>query len=213
VTRFSLDLFNEADRRTCRQECRIPERAPVVIFLGRVTKDKGVLDLLKAFDFIKKRGSNAHLLIVGPFDIDSGLSGDIAVADIAAIPDAHWVGYTTCPEKYLAISDLLCLPSYREGFGTSVVEAAAMAVPAIGTAIYGLSDAIEQGVTGELVVPGDASALAVVLDEILKDEPRRRKMGVAARERALRHFNAASVNQSLVDEYDQLVKSAQIERS
>lgn len=207
IFRFNRNRFDGDVQRNCRNELGIPEHGLVVIFLGRITKDKGVLDLLRAFQNLKRRGDNAHLLFVGPFDADSGIDGAVNIADLTAIPDVHWVGYTTCPEKYLAISDILCLPSYREGFGTSVVEAAAMSIPTIGTSIYGLSDAVEHGVTGILVAPGDVNALSIALEGLLNDTPLRVRMGAAARERAVRVFDSRRVNRSLIVEYVQLIGS------
>jgi glycosyltransferase involved in cell wall biosynthesis len=70
------------------------------------------------------------------------------------------LGFTEYPERFLAAADFLCLPSHREGFGMVIVEAAAVGIPAIGTRIHGITDAIEDGYTGKLVAAGDVTALA-----------------------------------------------------
>lgn len=101
----------------------------------------------------------------------------------------------------MALADLLCLPSYREGFGTVVIEAAAMGTPAIGTDIYGLSDAIVNGETGVLVPVKDSAALKAGILAVLSDAQRLSAMGVAARDRAIRDFGSNICSELLIKEY------------
>lgn len=203
--RFNPARFPVRQRIATREALCIPDDAPVLLFVGRITVDKGVRELLEAFRALKAQQSRAHLLFVGRFDADSGVPGGVSQRDIDSIPDAHIVGYTECPEEYLAIADILCLPSYREGFGTVVIEAAAMGVPTVGSDIYGLSDAVVKGETGILVPPRDATALARALSELLADENRRRRMGVAAKRRAEAVFDARQVSGKLIAEYRALL--------
>ncbi len=105
----------------------------------------------------------------------------------------------------MAIADILCLPSYREGFGTVVIEAAAMGIPTVGTDIYGLSDSIVNGVTGMLVPPRDSKVLAVALSALLENEEQRVAMGRAARHRVEKLFDANRVNAKVVEEYRNLL--------
>jgi glycosyltransferase involved in cell wall biosynthesis len=115
------------------------------------------------------------------------------------------VGYTDCPERYMAIADFLCLPSYREGFGTVVIEAAAMGLPTVGTIIYGLTDAVEDGVTGILVPPKDTVALAKAMRRILDEQDFRVNLGRTARERCVEYFDAEKVNALVTEEYVRLI--------
>jgi glycosyltransferase involved in cell wall biosynthesis len=204
--RFDLARFPADQRRALRQALGVPDDAEVLLFVGRITADKGVRELLSAFARLKAEGNRAHLLFVGPFDADSGAGGGIAPHEISAIRDTHLVGYTECPEQYMAIADILCLPSYREGFGTVVIEAAAMGVPTIGTNIYGLSDAIADGKTGMLVTPQDSDSLHEGLAKLLSNSDLRATMGSAARQRAIDLFDADRVNTILIEEYLRLLK-------
>jgi glycosyltransferase involved in cell wall biosynthesis len=111
------------------------------------------------------------------------------------------IGKVDHHEAYLAISDVLCLPSYREGFGSIVIDAAAMGVPAIGTRIAGLVDSIEDGKTGVLVPAGDISKFAGAMLSMIEDQPRRIKMGIAARHRVEADFTADKLYASLRDYY------------
>jgi glycosyltransferase involved in cell wall biosynthesis len=142
--------------------------------------------------------------------VESGASGLISEGDVARIPDAHLVAYSEVPESYFSIADILCLPSYREGFGTVVIEAAAMGVPTVGTNIYGLSDAVEQGETGLLISPRNVGELEEALLVLLNDKLLRHKLGVAAKQRALALFDSVRVNSLIVDEYHALLRAAGI---
>jgi glycosyltransferase involved in cell wall biosynthesis len=210
MQRFDRKRFSETHCSALRGKLRIPADAPILLFMGRITIDKGVRELMQAFSKIKSLGSDAHLVFVGRFDAESGVTGEILPKDIEQLPDAHIIGYTECPEEYLAVSDILCLPSYREGFGTVVIEAAAMGVPTVGTKIYGLTDAVDDGKTGLLVPPKNAVELEGALMQLLKDKSLRVAMGVAARLRSLTLFDAKKINLLLVEEYLELLQSAGI---
>lgn len=105
----------------------------------------------------------------------------------------------------MAAADVLCLPSYREGFGMVIIEAAAAGIPAIGSRIYGVVDAIEENVTGLLHCAGDPAELAGLMAALAGDAVRRRAMGAAARARAQRLFSREAVTQSWLEFYRQLL--------
>lgn len=205
IERFNPARFTDQERLALKRKSAIPQEAPVLLFVGRITADKGVRELLGAFRELKTAGSTAHLIFVGHFDSEIGGGVGLARRDIEGIRDVHIAGFTECPEAYMAIADILCLPSYREGFGTVVIEAAAMGVPTVGSDIYGLSDAIVNGETGMLVPPRDSTALAGTLSALLADVSKRRQMGVSARQRAEALFDARQVNEKLVAEYRNLL--------
>jgi glycosyltransferase involved in cell wall biosynthesis len=189
-----------------KAELRIPENAKVITFVGRVNRDKGIAELVAAFDKVLDREKNALLILVGPLEPERDPLPENLLAAINSNPHIRIVGYDPSPEKYLAISHVICLPSYREGFGNVVIEAAAFGVPAVGTDIVGLKDAIVNGETGILVPPKDASALAGVLSDLLADDQRRKQMGEAAKSRAANLFDSTLVNSYVLDEYDALFR-------
>lgn len=190
-----------ARRATVRRELNVAEAAVVFLFLGRLNRDKGVLDLASAFAALDH--SAAVLLVVGPDE------AGLREAMVARLGDAgervRFVDYTERPEDYMAAADVFCLPSYREGFGMVVIEAAACGVPAIASRIYGVTDAVEEGVTGLLHPPGDVAALRQTMMLLAVDAPRRAALGQAARERALRRFSAAAITDAWVRFYRQLL--------
>lgn len=205
VDRFSRAHFPVESCVALRHSLGIEAHTPVLLFVGRITAEKGVRELMQAFAGLKLQGSAAHLLIVGHFDDEGGMPGSITPEEITQHADTHIIGYTQRPEAYMAIADILCLPSYREGFGTVVIEAAALGVPTVGSHIYGLSDAVVQGETGLLVAPRDSGALQTTLQRLLADGALRARMGVAAMQRAHALFDAKRVNASIVQDYVSLL--------
>ena len=189
-----------------KADLRIPENAKVITFVGRVTRDKGIAELVAAFDTVRDKIKNALLILVGPLEPERDPLPENLLAAINSNPHVRVVGYDPAPEKYLAISHVLCLPSYREGFGNVVIEAAAFGVPAVGTDIVGLKDAIVDRKTGILIPPKDAAALADALLDLLGNDELRKRMGEAAKHRAASLFDSNLVNSCVLDEYDALFR-------
>jgi glycosyltransferase involved in cell wall biosynthesis len=195
MRRFRPDPALRQDFRTANG---IPEDATVCLFIGRLTTDKGVFDLARAFATCGGENPRLWLVLAGPDEdgiaasLRSVLAGDVARRILI-----H--GFTPAPERYLAAADFLCLPSYREGFPMVILEAAASGLPSIGSQIYGVSDAIVDGETGLLVPPGDAAQLAAAMSRLACDEERRRRLASAARARVEREFSQAKVVAGYVD--------------
>lgn len=201
IQRFDPARWSAGEKAALRRELGLHESSRVILFVGRITNDKGVRELLKAFDLLLHENYDLDLLLVGPLDEELGGKTGLDKEILANLSRVHYVGYTGCPERYMAISEFLCLPSYREGFGTVVIEAAAMGLPTVGTRIYGLNDAVEDGVTGMLVPPRDVGSLVAAMREMLDDQARLAKMGQAAQARCIEYFDATKVNALLAEEY------------
>lgn len=192
----------DAGRRTeVRLAQGIPEESVVFLFLGRLNRDKGVPDLAEAFAALDNPA--AWLLVVGPDE--AGLRGDLESRLGAALARTRFIGYTDRPEDFMAAADVFCLPSYREGFGMVIIEAAAAGIPAIASRIYGVTDAVEEGVTGSLHRPGDAAGISREMAAMASDAPRRIEMGRAARERALLLFSRQAVTDAWLQFYGHLL--------
>lgn len=201
LERFDSRRYSESQKQQLKYTLGIPDDAGVILFVGRIHPDKGVTVLLDAFRMLCKSGNNAHLIIVGEIDKSSGAGSTISLDKYKDVPGVHWVGHSPAPEEYMSIADVLCLPSFREGFGTVVAEAAAMGVPVVGSNIYGLSDSIENNVTGTLVEAGNAVAVFCALKELLENNELRHCMSNAARARAQSQFSAKKVNDELIRYY------------
>ncbi len=200
LNRFDPSRYSSEKLSALRTDMDIPESGKVLLFVGRITPDKGIKELVSAFAEIVNKDGNVFLVLVGPFE-------SVGEEVVAQVKDGNVrkyiriVGYSDEPEKYMALADLLCLPSYREGFGTVVIEAAAMGTPTIGTDIYGLTDAIVDGETGILVPVRDAVALEKAILSTLNNVSLMSAMGAAARDRARNDFGAKNCSDLLINEY------------
>jgi len=200
LNRFDPSRYTSEQLSMLRDDLHIPESGKILLFVGRITPEKGIKELVSAFAEIVNKDSNIFLVFVGPFE-SSGKNIVEQVTNVNVRKNIKIVGYSDEPEKYMALADLLCLPSYREGFGTVVIEAAAMGTPTIGTDIYGLSDAIVDGKTGVLVPVRDSVALETAILSTLNNAPLMSAMGTAARDRACSDFGANICSDLLINEY------------
>lgn len=201
LKRFNPDLWRGAPGTATRRELAISDQALVIVFVGRVQRDKGIAELVAAFSALRARDMNVELVVVGPLELDRAPVPGEVQSELAGNPHIHLVGFSLLPEKYLGIADVLCLPSYREGFGSVVIEAAAMGVPAVACRVTGLVDAVRDGETGLLVPARDPVSLADALQELLSSVEMRERMGRAAQERAVREFDAQIAHQRLLESY------------
>lgn len=188
---------NPQAKESIRQQLNIKTDAILFLFLGRLTRDKGVLDLAQAFSHLQS--GRAHLLFVGPDE--QNLQAEIMSISGKDSPNVHFVGHTNVPESYMAAADVLCLPSYREGFGSVVIEAAAVGIPTIASRIYGLTDAVVEGETGMLHEPRDVNAIKVCMEQMVTDKTIRLQLGEQARTRAVKEFDSKLITQAWVDFY------------
>ncbi len=166
----------------------LPRRARIIGFVGRLTRDKGLPELVAAFDQILIREPNAHLLLVGW--LDNG-EDQLTAADrshILSHPYIHSTGYVADPLPYYRAMELMVLPTWREGFPNVVLEAAATGIPVVTTLSTGSRDSVISEVTGLLIPPGYPEAIAEAVCTLLADPVRARQMGVAARARVLDHY-------------------------
>jgi glycosyltransferase involved in cell wall biosynthesis len=204
LDRFSTDRWGGDLARKTRLELGIPTHAEVIIFVGRITKDKGIRELRRAFESVAASNPQVHLLLVGPMEADQKHTTRGELEWQAGAQRTHFVGYTTTPEKYLAASDIFCLPSYREGFGSVVVEAAAMGLPVVVTRVTGLIDSVVEGRTGLVVPPKDVGQLSNALTTLLDSRDLRKSLGDAGRLRVRQEFDAKLINGAVVAEYNGL---------
>ena len=192
---------NEHMRLKVRLELAIPKGAFVFIYLGRLNQDKGILDLACAF--AKIQNNKAFLLIVG--QDEGGFVEKIKVINTHKSSQVKFVDFTNKPEDYLAASNALCLPSYREGFGNVVIEAAAMGIPAIASNIYGISDAIINEQTGLLHTPRNVKSIFDAMEHFLTKTKLVKKYGDFAMERVKTDFDACKISKYWRDFYLQVV--------
>lgn len=177
---------------------------PIIGFVGRLTRDKGVPELFRAFEFLLQSRPDARLILVGWFDESEDALAPELRAAIQRHPRVLRTGFVADTAPWYGVMDVLVLPTYREGFPNVVLEAAASGVPVITTLVTGSREAVIPSITGLLVPPGDSEALAESMAELLANPGRRRQMGEAARKWVVEHFPQARIHALSVAHYKDL---------
>ena len=206
---LDLSAFDVTQKQAYAKEIRekygIPEDAPIVGFVGRLGKEKGCNELFRAFQEIKKTVPNAKLLFVGPIEKEESIDPEL-LEYFWKCDDIIKTDRVTHVEKYTSAMDVFVLPSYREGFGMSVVEASAMEVPVVVTEYPGPSSAMLDGVTGYAVPVQDDKKLCQRILTLLQDEPLRKKMGAAGRKFAEEAFDQKTFISKYMENRTELLK-------
>ena len=195
-------------RTKIRARVGLSGHAVVGLYLGRLNRDKGLPELAAAFAGAAETCPYLHLLVVGP---DEGGIREFMSRTLTHVASrVHFVDFTSEAQCYMTASDFFVMPSHREGFGSTVIEAGACGIPSIGTKIYGLSDALVDGESGILVTVGDVSALSAAMLRLATDEDVRNDMGKTARQRVKQYFEQAHLTAALAAYYDQLFAQTRV---
>jgi glycosyltransferase involved in cell wall biosynthesis len=190
-------------RDRVRRRLGIAQDGILFLFLGRLKVDKGILDLANAFASMSTTRPNAWLLIVGPDE--EGLKPEIMKVCASAGDRFRMVDLTDAPEDYMAAADVLCLPSYREGFPSVILEAASTGIPAIASDIYGIRSTMVADRTGLFHNPRDRAGLQSRMELLAKDAGLRETMGLAAHTHAHERFSSDIVSAAWLDFYRSVV--------
>ncbi|MBT3737799.1 MAG: glycosyltransferase family 4 protein [Candidatus Marinimicrobia bacterium] len=198
--RFSPSLLN---KKIIRNKLNIDQDDVVILYVGRLKEEKGVVKLANAFLNISKKNKNISMVIVGPDE--ENLKEKLVQILNVCIDSVRFIGFTKKPEHYMMASDILILPSYREGFGNVIIEAASIGIPSIVTDIYGLNDSIVNGETGLLTSVNSNESMEDAMDKLVKDKSLRIKMGNKARLRASEFFSQEFITLKVIRFYKRLL--------
>jgi glycosyltransferase involved in cell wall biosynthesis len=203
LQRFDLANKEQQAKSLCEQ-LGIHEEHFIFAFIARKTRDKGAIDIINAFSRVVKTHPHSLLLFVGP-DESEGRLEKLTKEMPELFHNVLCMDRVNNHELFLAISHVLCLPSYREGFGTIVIDAAALSVPTIGSNIVGLVDSVENNKTGILFPVGDIDQLTAAMLSFLETPSQLKTMGEAARQRVESYFSADKLYAELKCFYLELV--------
>lgn len=202
--RFNPERLPPAARGEARRRWGLPAEARVLGFLGRLVRDKGIVELAVAWDDLAKRYPDLHLLLVGPEEPRDPVPPEVLAA-LQRHPRVRFAGLVEDTPLAYATCDLVTLPTYREGFPNVPLEAAAMGLPVVATRVPGCVDAVIDGETGLLVPPRDAEALARAISRYLDDPELARRHGQAGRARVLADFRREGIWEALAATYEDLL--------
>lgn len=198
--RFAATEARFAEARVIRQSMGIPNEARVLGFVGRLTRDKGVAELMALFQTLEKEHPDLHLLLVGGFEEGDPISARLR-DQIWANPRVHITGFVNDTAAYYTAFDLLVFPSHREGLPNVPLEAASAGRPTAGFAATGTVDAVRNGETGTLVAVGDVAGLTAAVQRYLRDDVLLARHGQQAQQRVQTEFRREVIWESLANLY------------
>ena len=201
---FDPDLYTADDRLATRGKIGIGERDFVFVFVGRLVTDKGISELVGAFDRLAAEIGNVSLLLVGPRESDLTPLPDATEAIINRHSRIFTTGFQNDIRSYLYAADVFVFPSYREGFPNVVLQAGAMGLPSIVTDINGSNEIVEDGRNGVIVPPRNADALRKAMSDLAGDADAVGRMRMHAREMIASRFSQEHVWEALLTEYSRL---------
>ena len=199
-----IDRFSPGPSKV-REDLNIPASAPVIGFSGRLTRDKGLPELMEAFEMILVAEPATRMLLVGWFDAAEDALDPEVRERILRHPNIDYTGFVGDTATYYRAMDMLVLPTWREGFPNVVLEAAATGIPVVTTASTGARDSVIPEVTGLLIPPGYPYAIYEAVMKLIRDPERRQRMGQAARAWILVHYAETHVVGLTVDCYKGLL--------
>ena len=197
-----LELFDPEKWKNFRNQIRnqynIPENAIAIGTVARLTGDKGINELVQAFDVLSNEIPGTYLLLVGEEEEKNKLDGN-TVSIIKRNNRIRCAGWQDNPLPYYSAIDIFCLPTYREGFGEVNLEAQAMELPVISTNTIGPRESVEDGITGFLVKSQSSEALLEPLRKLICQPELRIKMGKAGRQRVINKFDRKEMIKAVVE--------------
>ena len=167
VDYFDPSLFSEAQNTSLKESIGIPKNDFAFIFVGRLVGDKGINELVAAFNNLQKKQANISLVLVGPLETALDPLDSETILTIKTHPKIFSVGYQKDVRPFFAFAKALVFPSYREGFPNVVLQAGAMGLPSIVTDINGCNEIIVPKINGSIIPPKDKAALESAMEAIL----------------------------------------------
>ena len=199
-------FFPSAKVRTkVRKELDIDDSKIVFVFMGRLNHDKGVYELLAAFDRLASERDDVYLVLLG-YDEEEVSGSFHRYSNVRDGVNFCYYGATSEPHKMLQVGDVFVLPTYREGFGSSVIEASSLGLPVICSDVYGVKDAMVDDVTGLRCRAGDTESLYYAMVKLASNADLRKALGMNGRKRVLREFSGPDITRHWVQFYAEVLK-------
>ena len=203
INGIDLEFFDRTPEVMEQAEKYRKEEVVTFCFVGRIVRDKGMNELVAAFQRLHQAYPNTRLVLVGPFEekLDPVLPETRQVIEQHAA--IEWMGWQNDIRPFLAASEVFVFPSYREGFPNVVLQAGAMGLPSIVTDINGSSEIITEGVNGSIIPSQDEEALYKAMEKLL-DTEERRKLAQQARPQIANRYERKALWKELLKFYRSL---------
>ena len=202
---FDSNLFSLSDNSKLKQELDIQSNEFVFLFVGRIVGDKGINELVAAFEKLISEHKNIKLLLVGPFEEELDPLSDKTTLIIKQNKQIISVGYQNDVRPYFAIANVLVFPSYREGFPNVVMQAGAMGLPSIVTNINGCNEIIVNGENGIIIPVKNISALKKEMRRLFEDTSLLLKLKYNSRPYIIDRYSQDLVWRAILDEYKKIL--------
>lgn len=208
--RFDPARVTPEDQASLRNEFGLSHTAPTVGIVARLVREKGVFELADAIDIVRRDVPDVQVVWIGGAlesdRVDATQAFRERLESLGIAPHFHFTGFRDDVRALMSLCHVYTLPSYREGMPRSILEAMAMALPVVATNIRGCREEVVEGETGFLVPPRDAQALADRLRRLLVRPDDARRMGAAARRRAVEQFDCRLVLDRQWQVYERLMR-------
>ncbi|MFH1968252.1 MAG: glycosyltransferase [bacterium] len=206
INRFSPDLFSKEFVSNEKKKLGINPERKIIGIVARLVKEKGYLDLFKAFKQVLASFPDTVLLIVGPEEPQKrdAIDPDI-IKKYNIEKNVLFLGEMASIDRIYPLMNIFVLPSHREGLGISLLEAQAMEKPVVATDIRGCREAVDNGKTGILVPPKNPQKLAEAIIYLLSNLEEMEEMGKKGKEKIVKEFDEKIVFDRIINEYQRLI--------
>ncbi len=189
-------------RKAIREELHIDPQALLFCFVGRIAKEKGIEELVEAFEELSSERQDMHLLLIGPLEKDNGPVSESTLEKIRTHKNISAPGRTDDVRPYLHASDIFVFPSYREGFPNVLIQAGAMGLPCIASDINGCNEIIIEAQNGLLVPVKNVKILKDAMHKLASSPTLRLSLAAQSRELISSRFSRQTVWNELKEVYN-----------
>jgi len=201
VDYFHPNSISEIQKATLKKSLNFSETDVVFVFVGRLVRDKGINELIEAFEMLSQNNNSVKLLLVGPFESDLDPLKEVTIQAIQSNAAIVSVGFQNDIRPFLAISNCLVFPSYREGFPNVVLQAGAMELPSIVSDINGCNEIIQEGKNGIIIPVKDSVAILKAMQLVQKDTVFYNALKSNSRPQIIALYEQKIVWEALLNEY------------
>ena len=204
TTYFDPANYSQEEKEKTRNSLGIPENDLVFIFIGRLVRDKGINELILAFEQISHEFPETSLLLVGPLEAKLDPLMPETLEKMNSHPKIMEVGYQVDIRPFMSIADVLSFPSYREGFPNVVMQAGAMGLASIVTNINGCNEIVKEGINGTIVPVRDTGALFKAMKKMIIDPEFRQTLRANSRKIIKENYERQEIWKAILAEYQRL---------